>query len=71
MSERDVFEKWFAFAYGSRPAGDPDQIKEEILDLQQQETRIRIWEAEYRAALGAWAERRQIGAVVTTTKETK
>ena len=59
VSERNAFEEWFAFAFGKKPAGNLEQIQEEILDLQHQRDLLLVWEAEHRAALRAWAEKNQ------------
>ncbi len=57
MSERDVFEAWFAQAFGPRPPGDAKTLRADIDTLRRVLAFIEEWEVKHDAALAAWHER--------------
>lgn len=55
--ERANFEKWFLFTYGEKPKGDPELLRDQMLDSQEQLEEINRWNTMYTAALAAWHEK--------------
>lgn len=57
MSERAVFDTWFTESFGHRPKGNREEIKTQIIILQEQLQKITEWDCQYKGALTAWHEK--------------